>query len=336
MDNRQSSIVNRQVRRVAETCLSYPYKVWGYGEGIALEALLAAGDRLGEPRYLDFVAGLMDRWLAARADVPYPDHVAPGVALLLVYERTGDRRLLDRARALGDFYVGLPQTRHGARLHRPDHPDFHSYVYVDCMDFDAPFLCALARATGEGAWFDLATDCLLGHARVLWDAGHGLFYHLYDAERDQTNGAFWGRGAGWAALGMVETLAQLPPDHPATPAIAALFTRLMASLVRLQTADGEWPTVLDDPASYHEGSLPAMFALALRRGLALGLLGEDARAAADRAAGAMLQRLGDDGVLRGVSQATPPGSAAHYAAIPTGGAYPWGQGPALKALLLHL
>ena len=315
--------------------MSYPYKLWGYGEGIALEALVEAGDRLAEPRYLAFVAGLMERWLAARSDVPYVDHVAPGVALLLVYERTGDGRLLDRARALGDFYVGLPQTRQGARLHRPDPPDFHSYVYVDCMDFDAPFLCALARVTGETALFDLAVDCLLGHTSVLWDAAHKLFYHLYDAAHDRTNGAFWGRGNGWAALGLVETLAQLPRSHPHYPTIAALFTQLMASLIALQTADGHWHTVLNEPSSYAEGSLPAMFGLALRRGLALGLLAEDARVAADRAEQAMWRRLDDDGVLRGVSQASPPGSAAHYAAIPTGGAYPWGQGPALTALLLQ-
>lgn len=322
------------LRAVAAHCVAYPYKVWGYGEGIALEALVTAGDRLGEPGYLVFVAKLMARWLAARADVPYTDHVAPGRALLMVYERTGDPRLLARACALGDFFAGLPTTRQGARLHRPDHAEFHSYVYVDCMDFDAPFLCALARAAGESGYFDLAADCLLSHARALWDAERGLFYHLYDAARDQTNGAFWGRGNGWAALGMVGALEQLPAAHQAYADIAALFLRLMASLVELQTADGEWHTVLDEPSSYCEASLPAMFYYALRRGLALGLLPRGYRVAAERAWGALLARLGADGVLGGVSQASPPGAAGHYAAIPTGGVYPWGQGPALEALLI--
>ncbi len=322
------------LRAVAAHCEAYPYKVWGYGEGIALEALITAGDRLDEPRYLDFVASLMDRWLAARSDVPYVDHVAPGRALLMVYERAGDLRLLDRARALGDFFAGLPTTRQGARLHRPDHGEFHSYVYVDCIDFDAPFLCALARATGDSNYFDLAADCLLGHASVLWDQERDLCYHLYDAARGQTNGAFWGRGNGWAALGMVGALEQLPPDHRGYADIAALFARLMASLVALQTPEGEWHTVLDRPSSYCEGSLPAMFYCALRRGLALGLLPDSYRPAATRAWAALLGRLGDDGVLGGVSQASPPGAAAHYATIPTGGVYPWGQGPALEALLI--
>jgi hypothetical protein len=42
-----------------------------------------------------------------------------------------------------------------------------------------------------------------------------------------------------------------------------------------------------------------------------------------------------DGLLEGVSIATPPGTAAHYNSIETGGGYPWGQGPSLLFALAH-
>ncbi len=322
------------MRGVARHILSYPYRIWGYGEGIALEALIHAGDHLNEPRYLAFVSDLMTQWLAARQDVPYADHVAPGSALLMVYERTRAPALLDRARALADLYGRMPRIAGDARLHRPDHADFHAYVYVDCMDFDAPFLCHLARVTGEARYFDLAVECLLGHAHVLWDDAHGLFYHLYDAEADRVNGAFWGRGNGWASLGMVGTLERLPLDHPGYGEIAKLYRRHITALVAAQTSDGNWHTVLDDAATYLEGSLPPMFYCSLVRGMKLGALSEDHWPAAALAGQAFRARLDDSGCLLDVSQASPPGTAAHYAAIPTGGPYPWGQGPALEALLL--
>lgn len=321
-------------RRVARVIMAYPYKLWGYGEGIALEALLAAGDWLGEPAYLRFVNGLLERWLAARRDIPYTDHVAPGAALLMVYERTHTPALLERAIALATMLETLPQTRQGARLHRPDHPGFAAYVYVDCMDFDGPFLARLGRVTGEARYFDLAADCLLGHARVLWDSKRRLFYHLYDARRDMVNGAFWGRGNAWAALGLVSTLELLPDTHTARGELIGLFQEAMASIEGLQTPEGDWHTVLDRPETYCEGSLCAMFYCALQRGLAQGLLPVMYQGSAARARQAMLARLGDNGVLSGVSQASPPGTVEEYARIATGGSYPWGQGPTLQAMLL--
>jgi unsaturated rhamnogalacturonyl hydrolase len=322
------------LRTVSNHVMAYPYKLWGYGEGIALEALISAGDYLREPRYWEFVGDLMDRWISAQSAIPYTDHVAPGKALLMLYQRSAQPKYLTRAVALAEFFVALPKTRQGARLHRPDHPDLANYVYVDCMDFDAPFLSLLGQVTGRRAYTDLAVDCLLGHARVLWDAEHSLFYHLYDAGRDQVNGAFWGRGNGWALLGIIGVLESAPPHHPRYNEIVGLFQRQIAAIATLQTENGDWHTVLNRPDTYLEGSLPAMFYCALMRGMQMGIISRAYLAPAQRAWQALLARLNSDGVLQGVSFATPPGTAEQYAAIPTGANCPWGQGPLLEALLI--
>jgi len=326
--------MDERIASVSRHILAYPYKLWGYGEGIALEALLAASDHLRAPMYLEFVSGLMEQWIAARTEIPFTDHVAPGKALLMVYQRTARPELLARAIALGDFFRGLPTTAHGARLHRPDHPDFAQYVYVDCMDFDAPFLAMLGGVTGNRAYTDRAVDCLLGHARVLWDADRHLFYHLYDAGRNRVNGAFWGRGNAWASLGMIATLETLALDHPRYANIAQLYQQHMSALIALQTAEGEWHTVLDRADTYLEGSRPAMFYCALMRGIRRGLIERTHLDSAWRAWHALTRRLDANGVLQRVSFATPPGDAAHYATIATGANCPWGQGPLLEALLL--
>lgn len=322
------------IRTVAESIMVYPYKVWGYGEGIALEALLLAGDTQDEPGYLSFVQDLILDWIHTGEKVSYEDHVAPGTALLMLYERAGHPNLLDRAYELAALIAALPKTVPGARIHRPDHPEYRHYVYVDCMDFDAPFLCWLARATGERVFDDLAVDCLLGHAHTLFDNRRGLFSHVYDAASGECNRVFWGRGNGWAALGMMAALELLPMDHPDYAEIAGLFRQQMASVVELQSESGDWHTVLDQPDTYMEGSLCAMFYCVLVRGIRAGLLPAGYSHHARGAWSALRSRLRQYGLLSGVSAATPPGNMWNYAAIPTGEDYPWGQGPLLEALLL--
>lgn len=320
---------------MVERTLAYPYKVWGYGESIGLEALLSVTEASGEPSGYEFVRDLMEQWCAERPTIAETDHVAPGVALLEVYRRTGEPHLLAQARRLADHFAGLPRTASGATLHRVGHPEFSQYVYVDCLYTDAPFLCSLARITGDPGYYQQAIDLFEGHARLLQDERTGLFYHLYDAGREQTNGAFWGRGNGWAILGLINTLALLEPGDPRRHALHARLARLAYAVAALQAPDGHWHTVLDKPETYKETSLAAFFCLAFNRGVALSLLPASYLKTAQKAWLALAGCIDDTGLVTGVSQATPPGDAAHYGRVPAGGLYPWGQGPALLSALIH-
>jgi rhamnogalacturonyl hydrolase YesR len=91
--------------------------------------------------------------------------------------------------------------------------------------------------------------------------------------------------------------------------------------------------VLDHPDTYIEGSLAAMFAYGIDQGIRSGLLPLEHQASADVAWGALQRRTSRDGLLEGVSVATPPGDAAHYDSIPVEAGFPWGQGPVLLACL---
>ncbi|MCC6803861.1 MAG: glycoside hydrolase family 88 protein [Anaerolineae bacterium] len=321
------------IHAIVERTLEYPFKVWGFGEGIALEAVWQAGDWLDAPECRQRVIALLDQWLAR--PLVEADHSAPGGLLLDAWEATGERRYLERAEALAAYLDTLPRTTAGALLHRPQHPDYHDFLYVDCMEVDAPFLCRLAQATGDVRCFDRAADQLLGYAALLQDGATHLFYHQYNGATNRVNGAFWGRGNGWALLGMLKTLRSLPAAHPSYGEIHLRFQRLVTALVAHQRPDGEWATVLDQPDTYVEGSLTAMFGYGIAEGIGSELLPPDYQASADAAWIALRRRMSPDGLLEGVSVATPPGDAAHYNAIPVGAGFPWGQGPALLAHLLR-
>lgn len=318
----------------ARATMAYPFKVWGFGEGIALEALWQASDVLDEPAYRAFVLDLFEHWLAR--EIVEADHSAPGGLLVEAYQHTGDERYLVLALKLAAHMHSLPRDATGALFHRPTHPDYHDYLYVDCMEVDAPFLCALARATGDTSFYDRAADQLLGYCALLQDSQIGLFYHQYNGSTAQVNGDFWGRGNAWALLGMLKTLLLLPPTHSAYRETGVRFTTLAVALAERQLASGDWPTVLDKPDTYRESSLSAMFGYGLDVAIHAGLLPVGFAAVADKAWNAMLTRLTPDGLLHGVSMATPPGNAAHYNTIATGSGYPWAQGPVLLGLLHRL
>jgi unsaturated rhamnogalacturonyl hydrolase len=318
---------------IARRTMEYPFKVWGFGEGTALEALWEAGGRLKVPEYRDFVIDRFEQWLRREPRLVEADHSAPGSLLLTTYEASGDERYLSLAHDLAEYMIALPQASTKARFHRPQHPDYSSYIYVDCMEVDAPFFCHLAAVTGDNTYYDFAAEQLLGYTALLLDDEAGLFYHQYDGQTQQVNGTFWGRGNGWALLGLLKTLKRLPETHSTYAKIAGLYTRLADSLVRLQHADGAWSTVLDQPETYREASLSALFGYGVREGIAAGLLPQSYVSAAERAWDAVLRTLTADGLLEGVSVATPPGDAPHYNQIATGAGFPWGQGPALLLAL---
>src|SRR5688572_26987589 len=95
---------------VALRALDYPYKIWGFGEGMALLGLLRAGTALNRPEWIDFVTGLVEPSLKA---APSPlDHLIP---LEVLVELKRLRPALDIADATRRFVRAATDGPH-----RPD------------------------------------------------------------------------------------------------------------------------------------------------------------------------------------------------------------------------
>lgn len=324
--------MRERIAAVAEQLMRYPYKLWGFGEGIALEALWQAAAFTGEKRYGDFVLACYENWLAR--EIVEADHSASGWLLLRIYQSQRDARYLEQALRLRHHMAGLPEDPlTQARYHRPQHPHFADYLYVDCMEVDAPFLALLGAVTGDTSYTDEAVQQINAYAELLQDPVSGLFYHQYDRSTRRVNGAFWGRGNGWALLGLVKTLQLIPHEHSGYESLRNRLERLIAALAHTQQQSGGWSTVLDMPHSYEEASLPAMFSAGIHDACLHGLVAPQWLDVAQRARQRLLELLHADGTMPGISIATPPGDAPHYAAIPVAELFPWGQGPALLALM---
>jgi unsaturated rhamnogalacturonyl hydrolase len=318
------------IDRVAEATTRYPFKVWGFGESIAMEGLLAAGGR-----HYRFAAALLERWAGKAPPLRTEPlaHVAPGVPLLTLYAATNDPALLARATELADLMRDFAVGAAGARIHRPDLTGWEHEVWVDCMHLDGPFLTRYGAVTGRDDAIDLGADLLLSHARVLQDEATGLFSHGFDDATEQRNRQHWGRGQGWALLGLVDTLRELPAAHPARAEAHQRLNDLVDGLAATEADSGQWSTVVDHPETYQEPSVSAFVALGVHRAVAAGLVDTAHQELADRARQAVIGQVSPDGTLPGVSDATPVGATAeHYGSRPRG-IFPWGQGPLLLAAI---
>jgi unsaturated rhamnogalacturonyl hydrolase len=323
-------MTREQLSAVAAVAMLWNYRVWGFGEAIALRGLLAAGDTLGDPAPLGFVHGILRTWLGRGVARSNEDHVGAGRELLDLYRRTGDDQFLDAARRLAALNASFPTGPNGLRYHRGDTPGWRWQIWVDCMDVDGPFLASLAHATGEERYFDQAVGELLGYARTL-QADNGLLFHGFERECG-TNGELWARGNGWALMGLVDTLILLPRSHAAWTELHQRTVALADALAVAQHSSGLWHTVLNDSETYLESTLATMAAYALREGIAHGVLEASRHGPMElKARTAMHEQIAPDGRLQLVSDATPVGARAVYATRPFG-TFPWGQGPLLLAL----
>jgi unsaturated rhamnogalacturonyl hydrolase len=330
-----STALSTLLRRVAERTRAYDFTVWFWGDAIAVDGLLEAASLIDDDASRRHCDRYLDQW--THQPLGWADHLAPGAALLNLYERTHEVRYLERAHALAEWLTEVaPQTPTGQPMYRPDLPPYRHTVWVDTIYHEPIFFTRLAQLTGEDKWQAKAIEIWRSHADVLRPFGSPILGHSHDTGARLIRGHGWGRGNGWALLGMVDCLAELPEDVPGRTEALAETRELARTLVGLQDGTGFWRTLLEDREAYTEASTAAFFGAAFTKGVRTGILdgGLELLDAADRAWEAMLSRIDDDGSFWGVSACTyasvhPDDDIQMYKTLPTE-VNVWGQGSALR------
>ena len=311
-----------QLIRTADTLLTLDYHTWDFGDSVAFEGMLAASDALDDPRYQTFAYGWARAW-ATRA-TPYRrlDCTAPGAAMVHLSRRTGDARLLQATVELADYLLDRPRLDSGLYATWEHSPLRHPYgpdeldargafliadpppgAFIDCLHFDPPFFTALGGATGEHRYFAAGLDQALAYIRRL-QRPDGLFDHFELRGEPNTFGHGWGRGQGWALLGLLDSLRETAGTDryvEQRTIIGDAIQRLIAGMRSLQLPGGHWATNVRDASTGIENSTAAFMAIGFRRAVAVGLItGEeasDALTAASRAERAVLAELTPAGTL---------------------------------------
>ena len=213
-----------------------------------------------------------------------------------LFQETGDLRhrdlIIDAARRY--------QPARGKQAPKPCDPEFRT----EDMFMAGAILGRAYALTGDTRYTGLLVKFLL-------DAGtqqdNGMFWHCRSAPY------YWGRGNGFAALGLAETLTYLPEDHTGREEILGIYRKLLDGVAAAQHMSGMYPQVLNVPGSYQEFTATCMMGIALARGLRLGWLGPAYRPALELAWQGVAERTDDQGnVVDGCVSTGVQGSLQEY------------------------
>src|SRR5690606_9218777 len=225
---------------------------WYIG-AVALVARLELG-------HVDEVRRLAEPWVDGTRDSlarPNALVMAGHIVFTELARRTNDERYTRLVRRVAD--LGFDEA--GNML---EAMPFHG-EYSDSVLMGTTIAAQAGALTGERRYFDMAARHLtVMQALVL--RPDGLYRH------QPATDAAWGRGNGFAALGLALTLAELPENHAGHTLALTSYRSLMAALLPLQNRDGLWRNVVDHPGAYPELSGTAMIGFALARGLRAGWL----------------------------------------------------------------
>ena len=269
-----------EIANVLATAYGHTFEPVVYTQGVPISGRLRLLQlEPGGDDPLPGITSLLERFATGGV----PEDLAPSALASVVWadelaDATGEPRYNESAVQAAERF----ESRGQGSAPKPCDPDFRT----EDMFMSGAVLGRAFKLTGNTKYIDLLASFIVD-GKI--QQNHGLFWHCRSAAY------YWGRGNGFAAMGLAETLTYLPEDYAQRPVITTMYERLMASLRRLQHPSGTLNQVLDIPGSYLEFTATCMMGYAMARGLRLGFLSPDFRESVDLAWQAVAQRVDDVG-----------------------------------------
>ncbi len=304
---------------------------WDWPGGVALYGVSRAWEATGERSYIEAARAWVDEYIKIGLPPFTVNAVSMGHILLSLYEATEEQKYLDLALRKVE-YLQKEAIRFGEGVFQHTvsvKNDFPEQAWADTLFMAAYFLLRMGRKMGNEEWIADALNQWRWHEEYLQDSKTNLFYHGWDnVAGNHLSGLFWGRGNAWAAYTMARALRLVDYRYPLFMAIDGSLRDQLSALVRLQSDEGMWHTILDDQTSYCETSASAGIAAAL-------VLREHPLHAkhVEVAYEGIVANIDEDGSVRNVSGGTAiMATAEDYRLIPRKRVQGWGQGLTLAFL----
>jgi rhamnogalacturonyl hydrolase YesR len=215
------------------------------------------------------------------------DSVAPGRALFRVYGEKAEQKYRVALDELRDQLRHQPKTHNGAFWHKQIYP---GQLWLDGVYMGMPFLAEYAvRFESDKEQADTLDEIVHEFEvtrELLRDPKSGLYFHAWDEERKQNwadpktglSAHLWGRGNGWLAMALVDTLDLLPVSHQGRQLLLDMTADLAGALKNHQDPTGTWWQIMDKPGAvgnYRESSASAMFTYFFAKAANRGYLTEE-------------------------------------------------------------
>lgn len=179
-------------------------------------------------------------------------------------------------------------------------------VWADDLFMASIVLLRMHELTGEDKYLDEVIHQVIKFDEYLLDESSGLYWHGYFTRDGKHSSTKWGRANGWTMMAKTELLLSMPEHHPRRDEILNIFTRHSKGLLAVQSEDGRWNQVLDDPSTYLETSATAMFVRAYARGVHEGWLDRETYdEAINKGWNSLTRQINEDGDIEGIVRGTP-------------------------------
>ncbi|WP_160725047.1 glycoside hydrolase family 88/105 protein [Bacillus sp. USDA818B3_A] len=284
---------------------------WDWPQGVGLLGLKNLG---GDPKFPDY-HGFMKKWAEDQIERGLPLKNINTTAPMLTLMDFDDMEPLalewvdwvynqaPRTKENGLQHVTSGDTKRELKLNE-------GQIWIDTLFMVVLFLSKMGVKYNNQAWIEEAAYQTNLHINHLFNQEDSLFYHGYDFENDHHfSEAYWCRGNSWytlAAPELIETLkGKISPK--AYEKMAGTFKAQVDRLVGLQSENGLWHTLLDDPDSYTEVSGSSAIAAGMLKGIRLGLLDSSLLGVCRKAVEAILTNIAEDGTVLNVSAGTAIG-----------------------------
>lgn len=261
---------------------------WGYCQGLVCLSLQKLWEYNGDIKYYEYVKKYADDLILADGTITTYDKekynidaVNSGKILFAIYEKTKEAKCKKALDTLRDQMRSHPRTTEGGFWHKKH---YQHQMWLDGLYMATPFLAQYAKVFQEPTLFDDVAKQILLIDRHNKNQVTGLYSHGWDeskqekwADKETGKSAHtWGRGMGWYAMTLVDTLEFFPKNHPQYKAILAITHQVAKTLQKYQdTSTGLWYQVMDVGAkegNYVEASASTMFVYTLMKGIRLGVI----------------------------------------------------------------
>lgn len=326
--------VKEAINRVTERVFRMDF-TWDWPAGVALYGVSRAHEATGQQHYLESLVRWTDEQLEEGIPRLTVNAVSIGHTLIHLYKETKQEKYLNAAIGMAEYLrTEAPRFAGGIFQHTvSQNYSFPEQAWVDTMFMAGYFLVRMGALLKNS---DYMEDGLLqyhGHEDFLQDADTNLYYHGWDhLAKSNMSAVFWARGNSWAAYTMAMALKEVEVTHPSYMRIYDSLRDQLSTLVRLQSDEGLWHTVLQDDSSYAEVSGSSGIAAALvRYNEAIG--SPLYNTYIQKSIAGILGSITENGSVADVSAGTAVmNNADGYKEVPRRRVQGWGQGLALVFL----
>ncbi|MDR1919017.1 MAG: glycoside hydrolase family 88 protein, partial [Tannerellaceae bacterium] len=264
---------------------------WDWAQATLLRAVADRWELgIDKENMLSYIRQSMDVTMDQAVGI-HPNAVASAFGMALMARATGEDKYRQKAFEIYEQYLQIVRAGNGGVSHR----DNVTELWDDTVYMVSLFLNEMYLLTGEEKYLRETAFQLMAHQEKLEDPKTGLWYHGWDGDSidfddgccmlgwadnpERRGGQFWGRGNGWVAMTLANTLHLMPQKMEERDQLLALFHKMMQTLIPLQDEKtGHWyqlPLFPGEENNFIESSSTAMFGYAMALGIADGLLPEE-------------------------------------------------------------